>query len=85
MKDISGLGFNWYPGVEFTATNPAMTLDATTWFYAILPCTELLSTAGMKVAADVPPGTMVTIHAQIAMLNQKCPDTFAVDIPVTVH
>jgi hypothetical protein len=85
MKDTSGLGFNWYPGVEFASKNPSVGVEADTWYYAILPCTEQPATATMKVAPDVLPGTIVTIRAQIAMLNQKCPEAFTLEIPVKVQ
>ena len=85
MQDTSGLGFNWYPGVEFATKNPMVGVQADTWYYAILPCGEMPATATIKVAPDTAPGTIVTIRAQIAMLNQKCPDAFTIEIPVKVQ
>jgi hypothetical protein len=85
MKDVSGFGFNWYPGVEFSTKDTSIGVAADTWYYAILPCGEMPATATLKVAPDVAPGKTVTIRAQIAMLNTKCPDTFTIDVPVKVQ
>lgn len=85
MKDVSGLGFNWYPGVEFWTKDVSVGVTADTWYYAVLPCGEQPATATLKVAADAAPGNTVMIRAQIAMLNTKCADTFFVDVPVIVH
>ncbi len=85
MKDISGLGFNYYPGVNFESSNPKVTTTAESWFYAILPCTEQEATTTIKVLPDVPSGTNVNIRAQVGMLNQECPDAFAVDILVPIY
>lgn len=85
MQDISGLGFNWYPGVEFSTKSTVAGVQSDTWYYAILPCTELAATGTIKVAPDAAPGTVVTIRAQIAMLNQTCPDALAIDVPVKVQ
>ena len=85
MKDVSGWGFNWYPGVEFVTKDVSIGVTADTWYYAVLPCGEQPATATLKVAPDAAPGKTVFIRAQIAMLNTKCPDTFFLDVPVTVH
>ncbi|HMY20257.1 MAG TPA: Hsp70 family protein, partial [Polyangium sp.] len=49
MKDVSGLGFNWYPGVVFESGDPAVGVQADTWFFAVLPCGEQPATATIKV------------------------------------
>jgi hypothetical protein len=85
MKDVSGFGFNWYPGVNFASKHPLLGVDANTWYYAILACTEQPATATIKVAPDAAPGTVVTIRAQIAMLNNECPDAFTMEFPVKVQ
>ena len=85
MKDTSGFGFYWYPGVEFATKDPIASVQADTWYYGILECGEQPATASIKVAPDAAPGTMMTIRAQIAMLNEKCPDAFAIDVPVKLH
>ncbi len=85
MKDTSGLGFNWYPGVNFESADAAVGVEADTWYYAILACMELPATATIKVAPDVLPGTVVNIRAQISMLNHECPEAFTLEIPVKVQ
>jgi hypothetical protein len=85
MRDVSGLGFNWYPGVKFKSFDPNITVAADTWYYAILPCTEMPATATITVPPDLPVGTEYAIQAQVAMLNHECPDTFTLGIPAVVH
>ncbi|MBK9259545.1 MAG: hypothetical protein IPM54_06865 [Polyangiaceae bacterium] len=85
MKDVSGLGFNWYPGVEFESSHPSIEVEPDTWFYAILPCTEQAATATIKVGPDVFTSTEYAIFARIAMLNHECPGTSALGIPMVVH
>jgi hypothetical protein len=85
MKDVSGYGFNWYPGVKFASKDPAVNVEADTWYYAILACTEQPATATIKVAPDAAPGTIVTVRARISMLNHECPDAFTIEIPIKVQ
>lgn len=85
MKDVSGRGFNWYPGVEFASKGAAVSVQADTWYYAILQCGELPTTGTIEIAPDASPGTTVMVRAQIAMLNEKCTNAFAIDVPINVH
>ncbi len=85
LSEIAGVGFNMYPGVTFTTSDVGVTVTANDWLYAIFAC-QVQSLAGsVAIAADVPPGTVVTIHAAVAMINSDCPDAPGIDIPITVH
>jgi hypothetical protein len=85
MRDISGYGFNWYPGVIFTSDSPSVGVSADTWYYAILPCGELAATATVKVDPAMVPGKTALIRASVNMLNGDCTDTFTVEIPLAVQ
>lgn len=85
MKDVSGLGFNWYPGVQFASEDASVGVQADTWYYAILPCGEQLATATIKVSPDVMPGKTVTIRAWVDMMNANCTGTFAIEVPIKIQ
>lgn len=85
MKEISGLGFNWYPGVIFTSSDSAVGAKEDTWFYAMLPCGEMPVTGTIKVDANVAPGKTAVVRASVNMINGDCTDTFTLEIPVKVQ
>lgn len=85
LDEIAGVGFNFYPGVNFTTTTAGVTVNHNDWLYAILACQNVPVSAQIAIGSDVAPGTVVTITARVAMLNNDCPDTYAVEIPITVH
>jgi hypothetical protein len=85
LDEIAGVGFSFYPGVLFETTTAGVTVSATDWFYAILPCQTDAVSAQITIGSDVPPGTLVTITARVAMLNHDCPDAYSIEIPFTVH
>jgi hypothetical protein len=85
MKDVSGLGFNWYPGVVFESGDPAVGVQADTWFFAVLPCGEQPATATIKVSPDVKKGQTISLRARVDMMNGNCAGTSALDIPLKIQ
>lgn len=85
MKDISGYGFNWYPGVVFSSSSQSVAVNADTWYYAILPCGEQPATATIKVDPAMTPGKTAIIRASVNMLNGECTDTYTLEIPINVQ
>ena len=85
LDEIAGLDFYYYPGVIFETAAPGITVSTDAWFYGIGACQSSPLIASIVVGDDVAPGTVVTITARVAMLKQDCPDTYAIEVPITVH
>jgi len=85
MKDISGYGFNWYPGVLFASPSQTVEVSADSWYYAILPCGEQPATATVVVDPDVTPGKTVMIRASVNMLNAECMYASTIEVPVNIQ
>lgn len=85
MQDVSGLGFNWYPGVVFDSGDPAVSVQADTWFFAVLPCGEQPATATIKVSPDMKPGQTISLRARVDMMNGNCAGTSALEIPLKIQ
>lgn len=85
MREISGYGFNWYPGVEFASTNLSVGVTADSWYYAILPCGEQPATATVKIDPAMVPGKTAIVQASVNMLNGECKDTFTLEILVEIQ
>jgi hypothetical protein len=84
LNEVAGIGFSYYPGVTLDSADPRVTPNPD-WLYAIFACqtTPLNPTAAF--ASDIPKGTIVTLTARVGMINQPCPNTYAIKIPITVH
>jgi hypothetical protein len=85
LNEISGKGFNWYPGVKFYSDVPGVFVKELDWYYAILPCQSFDTGATILVDTPVPKGTLVHVTAQVAMLNTECPDAFSITVPVEIE
>jgi hypothetical protein len=85
LNEVAGVGFSYYPGVTFKTFDPGVAVKSEDWLYAILPCQSYPMNAYIELASDIKPNTVITIVAQVAMLNQDCPDAYAIKIPIEVH
>ncbi len=85
LNEVAGLGFNFYPTVQFTSDTFGIAVSQATQFFAILACQSIEAKAKGSVMSSVPPGTKVTIQAQVAALNMTCPSTHSIQIPFTVQ
>jgi hypothetical protein len=85
LNEIGGLGFNMYPGVEFTSDHPGVSVSHNDWYYAIFACQTHPTSATAVISSDVPAGTQVTVTARAAMLNEVCPDAHSIKITLTIQ
>jgi hypothetical protein len=85
LNEVAGVGFNYYPGVIFETAAPGLTVSSEDWYYAIFACQTHPVTAHIELDSDIPPGTVAVITARVAMINQDCPDAYAIDIPIKVY
>lgn len=85
LNEVAGLGFNMYPGVAFESDHEGVNIHENDWYYAIFACQTHPASATIEVSPEVAPGTQVTLTARVAMLGQECPDTYAIEIPLTVN
>lgn len=85
LNEVGGKGFNWYPGVIFTTDHPGVSVSAQDWFYAIFACQSMDVAATITVGSDVAPGTVVSLRAQVAMLNTDCPGAYAISVPIEIE
>lgn len=83
LTDVSGYGFNFYPGVDFETDTPGVTVSDEQ-FFAVLPCGTNQTYSNVEVDSSVPAGTEVTITATVMMLNEQCSDTDSVSYKFTV-
>jgi hypothetical protein len=74
-----------YPGVAFESDHPGVSVKENDWYYAIFACQTHTASATLVVSGDVAPGTQVTLTARVAMINQECPDAYAIEIPLTIQ
>jgi hypothetical protein len=77
MSDVSGYGFDAYPGMLLRTDSPHVVFPAGLdggWNYALLACDSYSSNLVGRVSADAPRGTLVRVTASVASLNQDCPD-----------
>lgn len=84
LTDVSGYGFNFYPGVDFETDTPGVTVNDEQ-FFAVLPCGTNETSSNVEVDASVPAGTEVTITATVMMLNEQCTGTDSVSYKFTVQ
>lgn len=85
LADVSGRGFNWYPGVRFTSATISIASDGLDQFYAVLPCGSSEASAGVSLLTSYPQGTALTVRAQVSALGLDCPDAPAIEVPVVVE
>lgn len=85
LDEIAGKGFYWYPWVKFSSDNPAVEVESSSQLYGIGACQRIEVGAQIKVAATVPPGTVVHVTAQVAAMNNNCPEAFSISFPIEIH
>ena len=85
LNEVSGIGFSWYPGVNFASDDASVSIKAYDWFYAIAACTSYETRATIHVAPGATPGSIVHITAQVAMINVDCPHAPSLVIPVMLE
>ncbi|MEZ4371846.1 MAG: hypothetical protein R3B07_13515 [Polyangiaceae bacterium] len=83
LTDVSGYGFNYYPGVDFESDTQGVTVTDEQ-FFAVLPCGTNETLSNVEIDPSVPSGTEVTISATVTMLNQQCSGTDSVSYKFTV-
>ena len=87
LVDISGFGYNEYPGVIFQSGDAGVTFDGNGRSfnsYALLSCQSTPVTTTVHLASSIPLGTVVHVMARAASLNRDCPDAPFTMIPITV-
>jgi hypothetical protein len=85
LREINGIGANWYPGVHFsTPSDAGVVIDGSIDYYAALACDSLPIEGRVVLPADIPLRTVVVVRAQITMLNAECPLAFSRDILISV-
>jgi hypothetical protein len=87
MSDVSGYGFNAYPGMLLHTDSRHLVFENAAdggWHYALLACDTYSSDYVGHVSADAPRGSVVRVTARVAALNQDCPDAPAavLELPV---
>jgi len=85
LNDVSGKGFNWYPGVQFSSDTVSVDTTGFAQFYAILPCQTLDASTKLTLLTQVTPGAVVHVTARVSMLNSDCPEAYGIDIPIEVE
>ena len=83
LTDVSGYGFDYYPGVDFESDTQGVTVTDEQ-FFAVLPCGTNETLSNVEIDSTVPSGTEVTITATVMMLNQQCSGTDSVSYKFTV-
>jgi len=84
LNEVAGIGFSYYPGVILDSPDPDVTAHPD-WLYAIFACQTTPLTPTATFSANISKGTLVTLTARVGMINQDCPNTYALKIPITVH
>jgi hypothetical protein len=85
LNEVAGVGFNAYPAVFFSSSDPGVMVSSGAQFYAILACQTIPSPALVTVAGSVPSGTTVKIVAQAGMLNGMCTNGDAITVPIVIQ
>ena len=85
LNEVAGIGYNYYPLVAFESDTAGVTVSDGEQYFAILPCQTLESHGQGKVDASVVPGTVVTLVAKVATLNESCANTHFIEVPFTVQ
>jgi hypothetical protein len=85
LNEVAGQGFNDYPGVSFTSDVVSVDANGLAQFYAILPCQSEKASVQISLLTHVPPGTVVQMKAQVAMLGAVCPDAPSISIPIVIE
>ena len=84
LNEVIGEAFNYYPGVVVESDDPGVTASDGNWLFAILACQSTDVPIQLTVAKSLTPGTVVTLTAKVAMLNQDCPGTDSTKLTLTV-
>lgn len=85
LSEVAGEGFSVYPGVKFESDNVGVTIKENDWYYAIAACASYDASATGKVDPSVAPGTVVTLTARVAMLNNDCPSAPSLKVKLTIN
>ena len=86
LRDVSGFGFDHYPGVTYEVEPAGIAVSPTSDFaaYALHPCESMQSGTRLVLGSTIGPGTMIEVTARAAALNQDCPNAPSQTIRVTV-
>ncbi|MDI1483476.1 hypothetical protein [Polyangium sp. y55x31] len=85
LVETTGKGFFGYPGVVFSSPDPGVEVSEPFWLYGISACDSVPVEGYVNIASDVTPGTIVTVVAQVGILNENCPNAYKVPVPIEVH
>lgn len=85
LNETTGTSFMWYPGVLFESDHPGATVPAEYWFYGIFGCQSHDISVPVSLAASLSKNTNIHITARVGMLNQQCPNTSSLAIPINIQ
>jgi hypothetical protein len=87
VRDMSGLGYNSYPGVVFEVEEPGVefvTDPRAFAIYALGRCDAVNGEVELAITQLEPPA-VVRVVARAAELNRDCPDAPALEVSIPIE
>jgi hypothetical protein len=85
LRDTSGLGFLWYPGLAPESATPGVSVSFADWRYALLACGTDRLAVEVAVAPDVAKGTVASVTVRATGMNLVCPGAPGVEVAIPIE